>query len=321
MVSIIIPIYNVESYIEASFYSALNQTYQNIEFILVDDCGTDKSMEIVCKMVENSTRKEQIRIEHHTHNKGLSAARNTGMRVAKGDYLFFMDSDDEIRPDCIALHVQAMEQKQSDFTVGNIQLEGAKSLHINVIDSTINTTVPFKSFLQRKWLCSACNKLYKRTWLEQYAFTFREGMIFEDVLWCYQLSQKCGAISVVSQPTYIYKIRSNSTTTQPNSSKKIESMLLLFRIFDSDLKEGKIPLQHLGAFKCYFDFYRLNAALLLLNFDGSKEECRSYYKQIQLFDTKNLSLNSLILRLPYLLFMILLKPIYLGYKYFVSVQK
>lgn len=316
MVSIIIPIYNVEPYIEASFYSALNQTYQNIEFILVDDCGTDKSMEVVRRMAENSTRKEQIRIEHHICNKGQSAARNTGMRVAKGDYLFFMDSDDEIMPDCIALHVQVLEQEKSDFTVGNIQLEGAKSIHIKSIDSTINTTAPFESFLQRQWLCSAWNKLYKRTWLEHHAFKFREGMIFEDILWCYQLSQKCGGIGVVNQPTYIYKIRSNSTTTQLNSSKKIESMLLLFGIFNLDLKGDKIPSQYLDTFRSYFNFYRLNAALLLLDFNGTKEECYNYYKQIQQFDTENFSLKSLVLRLPFQLFTILLKPIYLGYKCF-----
>ena len=92
-VSIIIPVYNVDSYIETCLQSVFNQTYQNIEVIIVDDCGTDHSMEIVEKVVSTYKGTFSIKILHHNLNSGLSAARNTGIKNATGEYIYFLDSD------------------------------------------------------------------------------------------------------------------------------------------------------------------------------------------------------------------------------------
>lgn len=86
-VSIIIPVYNVAPYVEECIQSVLRQDYKNLEIIIIDDCGTDNSMELVEKLVKNSSR--DIVILKHDYNKGLSAARNTGIRRATGDYIFF----------------------------------------------------------------------------------------------------------------------------------------------------------------------------------------------------------------------------------------
>ena len=86
-VSIVIPIYNVSVYIENCLESVRRQIYQDLEVILVDDCGTDNSMEIVQEYLEYHNFVE-VKIIHHTHNRGLSAARNTGLEAATGDYVF-----------------------------------------------------------------------------------------------------------------------------------------------------------------------------------------------------------------------------------------
>lgn len=86
-VSIIIPVYNVAPYVEECIQSVLRQDYKNLEIIIIDDCGTDNSMELVEELVKNSSR--DIVILKHDYNKGLSAARNTGIRRATGDYIFF----------------------------------------------------------------------------------------------------------------------------------------------------------------------------------------------------------------------------------------
>lgn len=103
-VSVIIPVYNVEPYIAACIQTVMRQTYQGeLECILVDDCGTDNSMEIAEKLISDYQGPIEFRILHHEHNRGLSAARNTGTAASKGDYIYFLDSDDEISPNCIEL--------------------------------------------------------------------------------------------------------------------------------------------------------------------------------------------------------------------------
>jgi len=96
--SIIVPIYKVEKYIKQCMQSILNQTYKDFEVICVDDCGKDNSMKIVEKMAQNDNR---IIILHHDKNKGLSAARNTGFEIAKGEYTLFVDSDDWLETNCL----------------------------------------------------------------------------------------------------------------------------------------------------------------------------------------------------------------------------
>ena len=89
-VSIIVPIYNVEPYVEACVRSVMSQTYRgSIECIMVDDCGSDGSVQIVEKIIEGYDGSIQFMMLHHNHNRGLSAARNTGLNAASGDYLFF----------------------------------------------------------------------------------------------------------------------------------------------------------------------------------------------------------------------------------------
>lgn len=101
-VSIIIPVYNVAPYIEACLKSVMRQTYGGqMECIIVDDCGTDDSIAIAERMTAAYQGPIQFRMLHHDRNRGLSAARNMGTNAATGDYIYYLDSDDEITTDCI----------------------------------------------------------------------------------------------------------------------------------------------------------------------------------------------------------------------------
>ncbi len=99
-ISIIIPVYNVAPYIEQCIESVLSQDYEDIEVIIVDDCGTDNSMELVREMIAGTSK--EIHILKHDHNRGFAAGRNTGIKNAVGNYIYFLDSDDYIEPDCIS---------------------------------------------------------------------------------------------------------------------------------------------------------------------------------------------------------------------------
>lgn len=101
MVSVIIPLYNVENYVVKSLKSAFSQTYSDIEYLLIDDCSSDHTMQVVEEYVSVHLRGDSVRIIHHDENCRLSVARNTGLKHANGEFVFFMDSDDEITPDCI----------------------------------------------------------------------------------------------------------------------------------------------------------------------------------------------------------------------------
>ena len=103
LVSIGMPIYNVGSFIERSLLSVLDQTYDNIEILAVDDCGSDNSMDIVKHLQIEHPRGSAIRIIRHSENKGLGEARNTAIDHASGKYLYFIDSDDYIEPETISI--------------------------------------------------------------------------------------------------------------------------------------------------------------------------------------------------------------------------
>ena len=123
-VSIIIPVYNVSKYIERCLKSALDQTWKDLEIILVDDCTPDDSMDIARSVLETSSRSNMVTILKHEKNRGLSAARNTGIRQAKGDYLYFLDSDDYLPVNSIELLADAAIRHNVDFVIGEFAVVG-----------------------------------------------------------------------------------------------------------------------------------------------------------------------------------------------------
>lgn len=202
MVSIVIPLYNVEQYILNALHSALSQTFDDIEYILVDDCSTDNTAAVVDEIVQKNIRKDSIKVVRHQQNRGLSAARNTGMKYAHGEFVFFMDSDDEIVPDCIEKHYEAIQEKGADFTIAGIRLEGAKSIHIKPIPDEVESISLKTSYLKRMWNISACNKLYRKSFLEKNGLIFQEGLLHEDILWSYKVAFQAQKLALVKESTY-----------------------------------------------------------------------------------------------------------------------
>lgn len=121
LVSIGIPVYNVEPYIEKCLLSVLNQTYQNLEILVVDDLGTDNSMHIVESIQKNNPKVSRIRIITQPKNGGSGEARNSVIQNAQGKYLFFLDSDDYIEPNTIELMVEQAEKHQTDAVIASLR--------------------------------------------------------------------------------------------------------------------------------------------------------------------------------------------------------
>lgn len=312
------PVYNVEPYIGESLLSALNQTFSNIEYIIVDDCGTDCSMDIVRKVLQRHPRAKDVYIVRHEKNSGLSSARNTGLVKATGKYVFFMDSDDVITSDCIEKHYNAINKNSACFSIANIELQGARSIHIKDFTEDSITKNLLSSFFLREWNVSACNKLYLKGFLLRNNLAFQEGLLQEDILWSYHLCLYADKIAWVKDRTYIYKVRENSITRSKVSTRKIESLLFILHSMMDDWESGIINHKYKKEFAFMINFYRLNTSLLLLNYAGSRRESASYYRQLNSERLKSIntsrSLQSIALGMPFPLFRTIMSPVYFLYK-------
>jgi glycosyltransferase involved in cell wall biosynthesis len=232
LISIITPFYNVESYIIKSLTSALNQSYNNIEIILVDDASTDSSLAVVHKILDESEHGKCVKIISHEHNRGVAAARNTGIENSTGDYIYFLDSDDELPVNAISDLVSVAENGNSDIIIGDYDvLGGNKSDYISIdstTDNVLGSQKVLNSFLLRNWNDGTCNKLVSLKLIDKYHIRFQEGIVHEDVLWSFEISLHAQSLSYCHKVTYHYYIRSGSIT-QSMSEKNFNSLVVVLK--------------------------------------------------------------------------------------------
>lgn len=230
-ISIIIPIYKVEQYIMACLDSIIAQDYTGkIECILVDDCGGDSSIAIAQERIASYDGPISFTILHHNHNRGLSAARNTGISHAKGDYVLFVDSDDELTPNAISSLTKPLSEQQYDFVIGDYRVIGTDKQYPPLLlddKSILYNDKIFNTYLLGKWYMMAWNKLINRNFLLHNNILFLEGIIHEDDLWSFVLAFKARTMLVTKDCCYIYNIREGSITTGTNIRKKLDSRLTI----------------------------------------------------------------------------------------------
>lgn len=234
-VSVIIPVYNVSKYIERCLLSVLNQTWQDLEVILVDDCTPDNSMEIAETVIASHSRGVAVRRLKHEKNRGLSAARNTGISEANGDYLYFLDSDDYIPENAIELLADAAYKDQSDFVIGNFEVAGTKRWAPPLCLATgfyDGNALILSNYVHEKWYVMAWNKLVNRSFLLQHELFFKEGIVHEDDLWSFQLACTSRSMSVVNAVTYFYFMQPDSIMRAPSIRNLECRVLVLNDIFD-----------------------------------------------------------------------------------------
>lgn len=216
-ISIIIPLYNVEDYIIECLESVAQQTYIGaIECIVVDDCGKDNSLTITKQFIDNYDGSIDFKIVHHTTNRGLSAARNTGVDYATGDYIYFLDSDDYISLDCLEVLTAPLKLQEYDMVVGDLKMFGNPRdiVFLPEKQSVIlgNQEIFKHWYVDRLVYVMAWNKLTKATLFKQYDLTFLEGQLHEDELWTYKIASNIQSLAIQKHCTYYYRIRENSIT-------------------------------------------------------------------------------------------------------------
>ncbi len=279
-ITIVIPVYNVEAYIEDCLKSVAAQTYNgDIECIVVDDCTPDGSCAIIERFIKEYNGNIDFKLLHHNKNRGLSAARNTGIDAATGEYIYFLDSDDEITPECIELLAEPLKQKKYDFVIGNYETLGSDvifpQLLVEMDEVTSNEEIR-RLYFQRKWYMMAWNKLCNLEFISKEMLYFKEGLINEDNLWSFQLACTAKSMSVIKEDTYRYKVRESSIMGRINTEK---TALAFATITHETYKWSKIRdiLYHHGVTKQLL-FYRNYALCHIFSMETYKNKREIYIK-------------------------------------------
>ena len=219
LVSVIVPVYNVEDYLGRCVDSILTQTYSNLEVILVDDGATDASGSICDRYAQIDARVKVI----HKENGGLSSARNAGIDMATGDWLEFVDSDDWLEPDAVESMLHLAQNHQVELVVGGRWDVSAKTgKRKKGLCPVVQEVISGEELVSRifRWNncdSSACDKLFARRLFQQVRFP--DGVICEDVPVMYKIVLDAGRAAVLNKPIYNYFHRSGSITYTGISEK------------------------------------------------------------------------------------------------------
>lgn len=213
-VSIIIPVYNTEKYVATCIASVLRQSYPDLEIIVIEDKSTDNSL---CKVREivDANPDADIKVFAHEENKGLSEARNTGIRNAVGDYLFFVDSDDFIPPWSIACLVDTLQQYPLAELVYGARYEFHNETDITILKEPDKSRIQYfddKIALKKMILSErsrsvqfATNVLIKRKWLIENNLFYPSGLLNEDFYWNFFAAKYSNHLAISDSITYFYR--------------------------------------------------------------------------------------------------------------------
>lgn len=222
LISVIVPVYNVQDYLKRCVDTIINQEYSNLEIILVDDGSTDESG-IICDSLE--TIDHRIKVLHQD-NCGISEARNAGLRISKGDYVAFVDSDDYLHPQYISIMKSALDKTNADLAMCRHQETtlSTREKFNRLEEESFNTKIfdCHKVLNENKILnfVYPWNKLYRKSVFEN--LEFPKGKLHEDVGIIYRLFFYAKSLVLVDVPLYYYYLRQNSITISAYSLRHLD---------------------------------------------------------------------------------------------------
>jgi len=299
-VTIAIPIYNVEKYVEKSLLSALNQSFDDYEILIVDDKGTDSSMDVVRKIKETHPRGYIIRVIDHVVNRGTGAARNTAIDNAKGAFLYFMDSDDILELDTIKLLYDVIVNEKVDLVEGSYQrvsMEGVVLEKKIFPEMKVSGDFAICKWMQRNRIYYdgfACIKMYNLDFLKSNRIRCNDHHKIEDPFFSFQVVLYAKSIITISKITYNYVMRPDSSVNQDVDDSCYNQYLEIFRA-RTQLMRGlcskSIPETLFNYYLQHFFEWWLRFVLL-----GrfSKQKKQYFYNTIQEMLTLNYSVKDLI---------------------------
>lgn len=256
--SIVVPVYNVENYLEKCVDSIINQQFKDYELILVDDGSTDKSGTICDKLVSENKDKVNIKVVHQ-ENKGLGGARNTGIEVATGEYLFFVDSDDTIVDGTLQVLSEYIEDNNVDIVTFDIVKVDENGNELYTIpgfsyEYIVSTPEENKQLILTEH--SACNKVIRKKLFIENGVRFPERLWFEDLATIFKLFPYA-KMGYVRKAYYVYLERTGSIMNSAKCDKNIDMITAMNDTLDfykkNDLFEKYYDeLEYIAAFHLYY---------------------------------------------------------------------
>lgn len=231
MFSIIVPVYNVEKYLDKCLASILEQTFKDFECIIIDDGSPDNSNIIIDKYVKLDQRFKVI----HQKNMGLSAARNAGLDIAKGDYIVFVDSDDYIADDYLEKFALKIADTDADMVICGL-IEVYKDYEKNKVFTAESIKVIKQNILADVWPSYVWNKCYKKDLFTNIRFPV--GKIFEDILTIPELCLYAQKIVCIPDKLYYYNRQNENSITANMSFEK------MYNLFQGHLKNRNLAIMN-----------------------------------------------------------------------------
>ena len=265
LISVIVPVYRVEQYLDRCVESITNQTYKYLEIILVDDGSPDNCPAICDEWMKKDHRVRVI----HRENSGLSDARNAGISVAAGEYIGFVDSDDWISPEMYERLLDSMQKDGSDIACCSVEMfrdtDANRTFLVNPTNSVLNRQQAQLALLEESKLKQPVwYKLYKRNLIK--GISFETGKQHEDVFWSYQAIGRANKVSIIDYVGYHYRQRDDSIMGRRFSLHNLDALEAvcqryeyfkrefpelaqagLIRIWENCIYDGQMSLLYLKA--------------------------------------------------------------------------
>ena len=239
-VTVIVPVYNADAYLEKCIGSLLAQTIDSIEVILIDDGSADRSGEICDKYGEKYDNIKVLHIE----NSGPSKARNLGVKIASGEYIGFADADDYVIPTMYETLYTKAKQTQSDIVMCSYNIDKGTSMYkigMNYLSEYCGHRAIVSGLLTRYYqrehtgLYSVCNKLFSKDMVYEYSLHFNEDLIrAEDAWFVFDSLKAANKVTFIDEPLYIYRQVSTSTMHTIQSDRYERSKAFRNKLFDSN---------------------------------------------------------------------------------------
>ena len=273
-VSVIVPVYNVEKYLSRCLDSIVLQSYQNLDIVLVNDGSTDNSLKICQDYAENDSRIRLI----DQNNKGLSGARNTGIDIASGQYICFIDSDDWVEPDYVEFMVKMSIEKDSDISIVS-SYNSTDTRDIITTKGWISNKVETYDTFTALRLLTEDVKIHSHAWDKLYKISlfnnirFPEGKNYEDIFIMHILFAHSASISISEQPKYHYYVRNNSIARNYKRKNILDYFEAEFSRLDYMQKhyEDLISLQNTKIMELVLSYYP--------KFKYERNDTSRFYKQ------------------------------------------
>lgn len=216
-ISVIVSVYNTEKYIEKCLDSLLNQTYSNIEIVVINDCSTDGSLKILKKYAK---KYDNMILIENKENKGLSYSRNVGLEKATGEYIGYIDSDDYVDSTYYEQMMKAIKKEKSEIAIADMKIVYEDGSFPDYVSKGCNGEVNTLNIIKNGLAASACNKLFKRKIIEKYKFS--EGKLNEDLAVILPSIVAAKKISYVENNNYYYVQHTGSIQNSRFSDRRFD---------------------------------------------------------------------------------------------------